>query len=344
MKRSVTINDIADHAGVSRSTVSLVLRGNPRISDDTRERVRHSIRELGYTYNRNAANLRSQTSQAIGLIINDLRNPFFTELTASIEEAADARGYFVYLVQSRESPERQNRLVQSLVEHGVAGMIICPATGTDRDLFDRLHLQKTPVCIAVRPWPDERFDFSGPDNFRAGQLAVDALVAQGHRRIAFLGGERGNPSRDDRLAGYFSALQKNGLRFDDALTVASRPTRTSGIDDLEQVLALADPPTAALCYNDFVAISVMHGLRRHGLEPGRDMALIGFDGMPEAEMSHPTLSTILLDAESVGSNAAALLMNRIANPEAAPSRWIETPKLILRESIGTAPDRGTAAL
>src|SRR5262249_55306920 len=113
MKQRVTINDIADHASVSRSTVSLVLRGNKRIIEDPRARVHASIRELGYTYNRSAANLRAQTSQAIGLIINDLRNPFFTELTAAIEETAHAAGYFVYLVQSGENPDHQDRLAQS---------------------------------------------------------------------------------------------------------------------------------------------------------------------------------------------------------------------------------------
>jgi LacI family transcriptional regulator len=334
MKQRVTINDIADHASVSRSTVSLVLRGNTRISEDTRVRVHASIRELGYTYNRSAANLRSQTSQAIGLIINDLRNPFFTELTAAIEETAHAAGYFVYLVQSGESPQHQDRLAQSLIEHGVAGMIICPATGSTKEIFDRLYLQRTPVCIAVRPWPDERFDFSGPDNFRAAQLATEALIRKGHRRIAFLGGERGNPSRDDRLAGYFSTLQKHGFGFAESLVVESRPARTSGIADVEKVLALPERPTAALCYNDFIAISVMHGLRAHGLEPGIHMALIGFDGMPEAEMSFPTLSTVSLDAHSVGANAARLLIDRIASPDAPPSRWIEKPELILRDSSG----------
>ncbi len=335
-QKRVTINDIANHAGVSRSTVSLVLRGNSRISAGTRDRVNASMQLLGYTYNRNAANLRTQSSQAIGLIINDLTNPFFAELTAAIEGQAEKEDYFVYLVQSGEDPDHQHDIATSLIEHGVAGLIICPATGTHHKTFDRLHAQRVPTCIAVRPWPDDRFDFCGPDNFRAGQMATAELLRMGHRRIAFLGGQPGNPSRADRVSGYFSALQKAGIAYDPSLVVESRPSRTSGVSDVEKVLSLDSRPTAALCYNDFVAISVMHGLRRHNLEPGRDMALIGFDGMPETEMSYPPLSTVSMDARDVGRMAAELLIKRIESPDAPIGRHVHEPRLILRKSSDQA--------
>lgn len=333
-RKRITINDIAGHAGVSRSTVSLVLRGNERISAETRDRVNASIELLGYTYNRSAANLRTQSSQAIGLIINDLTNPFFAELTAAIESKAEEEEYFVYLVQSGEDPDHQHDLAISLVEHGVAGLIVCPATGSHIKTFDRLHSQRMPTCIAVRPWPDDRFDFCGPDNFRAAQLATEELLRLGHRRIAFLGGQPENPSRVDRVSGYFSALQKAGITYDASLVVESRPSRTSGVADVEKVLAMDPCPTAALCYNDFVAISVMHGLRQNKLEPGRDMALIGFDGMPEAEMSYPPLSTVSMDARDVGRSAAELLIRRIRCPDAAISRHFREPRLIVRQSSG----------
>lgn len=331
-QRRVTINDIAEEAGVSRSTVSLVLRGDKRISKSTADRVNKVIDTLGYTYNRGAANLRTQSSTAIGLIINDLTNPFFTELTAAIEEAAFAHGFVVYLVQSNEDPERQHKLCMSLIEHGSAGLIVCPATRTPRDTFDRLNTMRIPVCIAVRPYADDRFDFSGPDNFRASEQATKALIQQGHRRIAFLGGEPGNPSRDDRVAGYFKALQQARIPYDPGLVIESRPSRSSGASDVEAVLGLQDRPTAALCYNDFVGISVMYGLRKNGLTPGKDMALIGFDGMPEAEMSYPPLSTVLLHPREIGREAANLLIERISDRDRSVSRRIQQPKLILRES------------
>jgi len=331
-RKRVTINDIAEHAGVSRSTVSLVLQEHPRISGETRQRVQRSIHDLGYTYNRNAANLRRRTSQAIGLIINDICNPFFAELTSAIEETAADSGYFVYLVESAEDVERQHQVLMSLIEHDVAGLIICPATGTPPETFDRLYATGVPMCLAVRPYPDNRLDFAGPDNYAAAKLAARHLIEAGHRRIAFLGGEKNNPSRIDRLSGYFSALQGHGLEFDPALVVESRPSRLSGITDVERVLTLPNRPTAALCYNDFVGISVMHGLRRNDLEPGKDMALVGFDGMPETELTFPPLSTVSLHPRSVGRNAASLLIKRIAEPERSPHREVEQPTLIIRES------------
>lgn len=333
-KKRITINDIATHAGVSRSTVSLVLRGNARISEATRDRVNASMQLLGYTYNRNAANLRTQSSQAIGLIINDLTNPFFAELTAAIEEQTEKEDYFVYLVQSGEDPDHQHDLATSLIEHGVAGLIICPATNSHPKTFDLLHGQNMPTCIAVRPWQDERFDFCGPDNFRAAQLATAEFLRLGHRRIAFLGGQPGNPSRADRVSGYFSVLQKAGIDYDSSIVIESRPSWTSGAADVEKVLSSEQRPTAALCYNDFVAISVMHGLRQHNLEPGRDMALIGFDGMPEAEMAYPPLTTVSMHPRDVGRSAAELLIKRIQQPNAPVTRHVQEPQLIIRKSSG----------
>jgi LacI family transcriptional regulator len=122
---------------VSRSTVSLVLQKHPRIPEETANKVRKSMDALGYTYNRNAANLRQRTSQAIGLVINDIRNPFFAQLTSAVEETAAKAGYMVYLAESAEEPARQDRVLDSFVEHNVAGVIVCAATGTPARAFDR---------------------------------------------------------------------------------------------------------------------------------------------------------------------------------------------------------------
>lgn len=331
-KRRVTINDIAAHAGVSRSTVSLVLQGHPRIPQDTGDKVRRSMAELGYTYNRAAANLRRQTSQAVGLIVNDLRNPFFAELTSAIQARVEDEGYFVYLVESGEDLDRQERLLGSLVEHDVAGLIVCPATGTPDGAFDRLLAAGMPLCLAVRPFADARIDYAGSDNYGGAVMATRHLIEAGHRRIAFLGGKHENPVRVDRLAGYFSALQSGGIAFDPALVTESRPTLHSGAEDLKAVLALPAPPTALLCYNDYVAIGVMHALRCNGLIPGEGIAVVGFDGMPETAVTFPPLSTVELHGQGVGRRAAELLLARIAEPSRGPARHVEPATLIVRAS------------
>jgi LacI family transcriptional regulator len=338
----VTINDIAAHAGVSRSTVSLVLQGHPRIPKETGDRVQRSMTELGYTYNRAAANLRRRTSQAIGLVINDLRNPFFAELTSAIQERVEDDGYFVYLVESAEDTDRQQRLLTSLIEHDVAGLIVCPATGTPARAFDRLLAIGVPLCVAVRPYADPRIDYAGSDNYGAAAMATQHLIEAGHRRIAFLGGERENPVRIDRLSGYFSALQSSGIAFDPALVIESRPSLTSGAKDLRAVLATSQLPTALLCYNDYVAIGVMHALRCSGLVPGQDMAVMGFDGMPETELTFPPLSTVELHGHLVGRHAAELLLARIAEPTRPPARSIEQATLVPRASSSARDLAGKA--
>lgn len=149
-----------------------------------------------------------------------------------------------------------------------------------------------------------------------------------------MGGERANPVRVDRLAGYFSGLQAQDIAFDTALVTESRPTLTSGLADVTAVMALADRPTAMICYNDQVAMGVMHALRLAGLTPGADVAVIGFDGMPETEITYPPLSTVQLHGRQVGHGAADLLVSRIADPARPPTRKVEPATLIVRASSG----------
>jgi len=243
-------------------------------------------------------------------------------------------GYMVYLVESAGQPARQDRLLGSFVEHDVAGLIVCAATGTPPRAFDRFLARGMPICMAVRPYPDPSLDFAGSDNYGGANLATQHLIELGHRRIAFLGGERENPVRVDRLAGYFSGLATRGIAFDPALVTESRPSLTSGVADVNQVMQLDSRPTAMLCYNDFVAMGVMHALRCVGLTPGADIAVVGFDGMPETEITHPPLSTVQLYGRKVGSDAAELLIARIGEPARPPSRRIEQATLVVRASSG----------
>ncbi|WP_018387572.1 LacI family DNA-binding transcriptional regulator [Ancylobacter sp. FA202] len=333
--RRVTIIDIAKAAGVSPSTVSLVLQKNERISAETRNRVEEAIRKLGYKYNRSAANLRRQTSQAIGLIINDICNPFFAEMTAGVQKGLEGTEFLVFLVETGDEIERQSRVYQSLEEHGIGGLIIFPASQTKPEFLERIAAGGTPICVAIRRPPDADVDYVGPDNRLAGRIATRHLIELGHRRIAFLGGEAKSPSRIDRVAGYQEALQRAGNAFDPALCVESRPTRANAISDLNKVLDLPEPPTAAIGYNDNVAIALMHGLRRRGLEPGRQFAIVGIDGTSEAELAYPALTTVALHAHETGRRAAELVLERIKAPGKTHENVILRPNLIVRASCGT---------
>lgn len=333
--RRVTIIDIAREAGVSPSTVSLVLQKNERISVETRQRVEDVIQRLGYKYNRSAANLRRQTSQAIGLIINDICNPFFAEMTAGVQSVLQGTDFLVFLVEAGDDVERQSRVYRSLEEHGIGGLIIFPASETKPEFLERIAAGGTPICVAVRRPPDADVDYVGPDNRLAGRMATRHLIDLGHKRIAFLSGEAHSPARIDRIAGYRDALQRAGLKFDPALCLESRPTRANAIIDVQKALDLKDPPTAAIGYNDNVAIAAMHGLRLRGVEPGRQFAIIGIDGTSDAELAHPALTTVALHAHDIGRRAAELVLERIKVPSRVHENVILRPNLIVRSSCGS---------
>ncbi len=314
------INDIARHAGVSAlhrvaGAARRARASRPRPATGSRARSARSATPTTAA----PPTSGSETSQAIGLIINDICNPFFAELTSAVEKRRPRRASSSISSRSAESPDRQDRVLQSMIEHDVAGMIICPATGTPGRTFDTLHAGGLPICIAVRPYPDPRFDFAGPDNYLAAQMATGHLV-----------GERPSAHRIPRRRADQPLARRPSLRLFQR-AAAERHRLRSGPGGGEPALAQerhcrcragAAPRRAA------DGGPVLQRLRRHlrrctacackAWSPAADMALIGFDGMPEAEMTYPPLSTVSLHARAIGRNAADLIIRRIGEPAAAP--------------------------
>ncbi|MER2633738.1 MAG: isocitrate/isopropylmalate family dehydrogenase, partial [Rhizobiaceae bacterium] len=188
MSGKATILDIAERAGVSKSTVSLVLQGSGLIRPETAEKVRKAIDEVGYVYNRGAANLRKARSNVIGMVINDLTNPFFAELAVGMERVLQRAGIVPFIANTAENPVRQEEVLKSMMEQGVAGLIVSPARGTAPDAFRRLEAAGVPVVFAMRRLPESRLPSISPDNRRGASLAAEHLIGKGHRRLAFFGG------------------------------------------------------------------------------------------------------------------------------------------------------------
>lgn len=182
----MTLQEVAKHAGVSRATASLVVRGSPNISKETREKVLKSIKELGYIYDRVAANLRSHQSSTVGLIITEIGNPFFSELLVGVHEALDKEGYTVILGTTFDSPDKQDALLATMLEYRVGGVIMSPVPGSSPDMVERLKQWGIPVILVARKMlSEEPFDYVGIDNVAGGRIAAEHLIEQGHRRIAF---------------------------------------------------------------------------------------------------------------------------------------------------------------
>jgi LacI family transcriptional regulator, galactose operon repressor len=331
-----TLKDIAKHAGVSPATVSLVLRKSPLVARETRQRVQTSIETLGYVYDRAAANMRMRSTQTIGLVVCEITNPFYAELTAGIDDTLDRAGWVAFLANTAESPARQDRFIARMREHRVDGLLLAPAEGTDPAIVEELRRTGLPVVQMLRRLGKRNADQVGPD-FRLGMtLAAEHLIRLGHKRIAFVGGgRRASPTRD-RAAAYRDTLARYGLTI--GPIVNCLPTREEGARAVGELMrGKPSDPTAVLCYNDLCAFGVLLGLADRGLVAGRDCAVIGFDNIAEAALYRPALTTIAIDARRIGEEAANLLLRRIKAPNGAPESIVLPPKLIVRSSCGGKP-------
>src|ERR1700679_745729 len=203
----VTIVDVALRAGVSKSTVSLVLSGSPLVAEPTRERVTQAMRALGYVYHRGAASLRASSSDFVGMVISDLTTPFFCELAAGIEDALYKLGFTPILANTNEDPVRQAQVLRSLREHSVAGIIMSPARGTDTWSLAQQWPQNIPAVITMRRMIGSSLPYIGPDNHRGERYAVEHLLRLGHRRIGFIGGDSGMTTQQERVGGWRAAVK-----------------------------------------------------------------------------------------------------------------------------------------
>ncbi len=332
-RRRITVTDIARASGVSRATVSLVLRSSPLVHSDTRARVERQIKELGYVYNRAAANLRTRTSSSVALIINDLSNPFFAEFAMGVGDALVDAGYVALLGSTGESAQWQEAVLGSLMEHSPAGIILSPAEHTDGPRL-RQMLGREPVLVFNREVPDTEWDFLALDNRNGARLATEHLLSLGHRRIAFFGGHADSSSCKERRLGYMAAMNAAGLTPEPRWLVESAPTRIEAKRATGALFTQGQELTAAVCYNDNVALGLKLGLMERGLRPGLDFALTGFDDIPEAAQTTPALTTIAVDPRARGRQAAELLLERVRDPDAPVRRVIAPVKLVVRDSCG----------
>jgi len=331
---AVTVTDIAQACGVSRATVSLVLRGSPLVNADTRARVEAELKRQRYVYNRAAANLRKQTSSSVALVINDLSNPFFAEFAAGVDEALGAGRYVTLLGSTAESPQRQQAVLESLVEHAPAGIILSPAEHSDAAAVQRVLGSRVPVLVFNRELPGHDWDFLALDNQHGARRATEHLHALGHRRIAFFGGHADSSSCRQRREGYLEAMRSVGIEPEPGWLVESSPTRIDAATRTAELFAQAPDSTAAVCYNDNVAFGLMLGLRARGVQPGVDFAITGFDDISEAALSTPPLTTLAVKPRACGRMAAEMLLERVRDPAAPPRRAIAPVQLVVRGSCG----------
>jgi LacI family transcriptional regulator len=337
-QRKITLHDIARGCGLSRATVSLVLQRSPLVHAQTRARVEAEIERQGYVYNRAAANLRQRTSSSVALVINDLSNPFFAEFAAGVDEALAAAGCVTLLGSTGESSERQRDVIASLIEHAPAAIILSPAEGSDGAAIARLIGTHTPLLVFNREFAAGEWDVLALDNRSGARIATEHLLERGHRRIAFFGGHRGSSSCRERREGFLDAMSAAGIAPEPQWMIETAPTRLEAAREAGALFVRDPAPTAAVCYNDAVALGLQLGLAARGRRPGHDFAVVGFDDIPEAAVSLPALTTIATDPRARGRQAAERVLARARDATLAVTRTIAPARLVVRESSGVSLD------
>lgn len=329
-----SIREVAKRAGVSLGTVSNVLNRPEIVAEETRERVRSAIEEIGFVRNGSARQLRAGTSQHIGLVVLDVANPFFTEVARGVEDLANQAGYVVILCNSDDSVEKENHYLQVLEEQRAQGVLITPVQ-SDASYLQRFRQRGISVVLLDRPSRIKDLCSVAVDDVRGGEIAVSHLLEQGHERIAFVHGPLSIRQCADRKRGVVRAVKSAGFDPGRALvdiTTAAQSAK-EGEMAVEQLLSSRIKPTAVFCANDLLALGLMRALIKRGLAIPRDMAMVGYDDVEFAGVLSTPLTSIRQPKYELGRAAAELLLDEANNPDSHEHKHIiYQPELVVRES------------
>lgn len=333
--KKVTMADVAQYAGVSKSTVSQYLnRRYEYMGEQTKQRIEEAIEELGYQPNALARSLKQKKTSTIGVIVANILHSLTTQVIRAIEDRCFENDYHVIVCNTDDDPEKEKGYIMNLMAKQVDGLILFP-TGGNADLYPSLIKQKFPLVFVDRMVEGIPIDAILLDNLNAADIAVETFVSHYHRHIAVISTSVDRPitPRVERLEGFKKALHKHGL------PVVEEFIKGSDIQDiptvLETMFSCPHPPTAILAGNDLVLMQILKFVKEKGLSIPDDLSIIGIDDIPFASLFSPTLTTIAQPAVEMGNKAVELLLEKIERNEGEdqPQIYRFCPQLIERESV-----------
>lgn len=317
MKKPVTIKEIAKHLGLSFSTVSRALHGHPSISQATQQRVKDTAAEMGYEPNQTAIFFQQGKTFTIGVILPELAEAFFAEAISAIEDVAYKKNYTIMLAQSHDDEEREKLLVEKLRTHRIDGLLVSVAKNTNNfEHFEQLKKYNIPVVYFDRIPPIKNIHYVAC-NIETGSIeAINYLLKRGHRNIGLINGPNSLISSGQRKEGYITAIQKNRLKYDPAYTINCDMTEEGTKKALEALLNYKRPPSAILCFNDYVAaFAIKHALKL-GVKVNQDIEFVSFANSPITEyMGYPPLASVEQFPSIQGQRATDTLIDLIKNGE-----------------------------
>jgi DNA-binding LacI/PurR family transcriptional regulator len=332
MTLTATLKDVAKYCNVSPSTVSRVLANNPKISEETREKVYSAIEKLNYYPNVIARSLANKSTKILGLILpraaEDLfKNLFFIQIMSGISIYAQKKGYYIMYAFSKDEKEELNYVENYVNSKLVEGIILLISRHNDK-CVDYLSNLKYPFAVVGRPESAENILWVDNDNFQAMYNVVNTIIQRGHRKIAFIGGSKEMNMSRDRLDGYKKALQTHGISIDnDMICEEEEFTEACGYEALNKIIRLKTP-TAVVATDDLLAFGALRAINDKGLK----IAAAGFNNIPLAAYQRPSLSSVDINAEKLGYHAAKLLIDRFEDSNLLINHYIVEAQLIERDS------------
>ena len=329
--RRATIKSVARRAGVTPTTVSRALNDKPDISPATKARILAIAEEMGYVPSTLARNLATQRTHTIGLAVRTIADMWVAEVVPAIEDGLREAGYGVFLSTHYLNAERERQAVEAFRSRQVEGIIVI--SSVQRGGYLSLQQEWGVPIVLISPLMDTTYPYTVLSDGEGGaRLATEHLISLGHRRIGYIGVPHWVIRAQDRLEGYRHTLQEYGIPYERSLVVPGDAHQEGGYQGIRNLLALAQPPTAVVCFNDLTAIGVLRGAHAAGLHVPDDLSIIGFDDVPMAQYVEPPLSTVRQDTYGLGHKALTMLLDLIAGREPPEMPVVLPTELVERGS------------
>ncbi|MCY3799621.1 MAG: LacI family DNA-binding transcriptional regulator [Chloroflexi bacterium] len=329
--RRITMADVAERAGVSKATVSHVINETRFVEDATKSRVREAIDALGYRPNVAARSLTTQRTRIIGLIISDVTNTFFGELTRGIEDALFANGYSLMLCNTNEVLEREEYYIDILLRQGVDG-IIAAATSQDWDALNEAAKLNIPIVMLDRTFENADSPYVGVNNSQGAYLGTRHLIERGYREIGILSGFQRLSTMRERLAGFEQALAEAKLPLRADWRIDSPLTIEDGKRAMQQLMGRTGRPGAVFISNNLLSLGALMGLREMELVCPNDIAIVGFDDHPWARVSDPPLTVVRQPTYAIGETAAQKVLQALNDGDTEVQSALFDCQLVMRQS------------